>query len=310
MKFFSEIGFDKFKSRLSKTREKITNTLTEAITGKANIDEGTLDEIEEILISCDISAEVAANVMENARSRLVSGKERDYEHVIEAIKTELRKILEINSNYIDINIEQYKPFVILIVGVNGAGKTTSIGKLAYNFKQKGLNVVIGSADTFRAAANEQLDIWTIRAGVEIVKKDQGSDPSSVAFDTLEIAKKNDYDVVLIDTAGRLHTKTNLMSELKKINSVLTKQIDYAPNETWIVVDGNTGQNAISQVKEFQKFTEITGLIVTKLDGTAKGGALFQIVNELKIPIKYVGLGEGIEDLQVFEADKFVNAIFN
>jgi fused signal recognition particle receptor len=203
-----------------------------------------------------------------------------------------------------------KPHVILIVGVNGAGKTTTIGKLAHNFKKSGASVLIGSADTFRAAANEQLEIWAKRAGVEIVQRQQGSDPSSVAYDTLNIAKSNQTDIVLIDTAGRLHTKSNLMQELKKIKDVLSKVIDHAPDEVYLVIDGNTGQNAIIQAQEFIKVTEITGLIITKLDGTAKGGALFQIVNILDIPIKYIGVGEGIEDLQTFDPVLYVETIFN
>ena len=203
-----------------------------------------------------------------------------------------------------------KPYVILIVGVNGAGKTTTIGKLARNFKQSGFKVIIGSADTFRAAANEQLEVWAKRAGVDIVQRDPGSDPSSVVFDTLNVAKSKNADVVLIDTAGRLHTKNNLMNELLKIRKVITQVVNTAPNEVFLVVDGNTGQNAIIQAHEFSKVTELSGLIVTKLDGTAKGGVIFQICSELKIPVKFIGVGEQIDDLQTFEPHTFVKALFD
>ena len=214
---------------------------------------------------------------------------------------------ETHSNGND--IEKYKPYVILIVGVNGAGKTTTIGKLAHNFKKSGLRVIVGAADTFRAAANEQLDIWAERAGVEIVQKGKGADPSSVAFDTIQRAVKEKYDVVLIDTAGRLHNKANLMEELNKIRRVAGKVVDYAPNETLLVLDGTTGQNALIQAEEFSKVTNISGLIITKLDGTAKGGVVFQICAKQKIPVKYIGVGETIDDLQTFDPGLFVSAIF-
>ncbi len=199
---------------------------------------------------------------------------------------------------------------MLIVGVNGAGKTTTIGKLAYNFKSAGLKVVIGAADTFRAAANEQLEVWAERAGVDIVQRKSGSDPSSVAFDTLNVAKTSGADIVLIDTAGRLHTKSNLMEELKKIRKVLSKVLDYAPNEVLLVIDGNTGQNALVQAREFSKYTELSGLVVTKLDGTAKGGVIFQLCSDQNIPVRFIGVGEKIDDLQNFDPDSFVNALFD
>lgn len=311
MSFFKNINFGKLKDGLSKTRDKIVTGINETLSGKAQLDDETLDELEEILITSDIGVDIALNVIEEARREFRTSKDRSKERFIEVLKNELSKAL---SEYESVaqtedKINKYKPYVILVVGVNGAGKTTTIGKLAHNFKKSGLSVVVGSADTFRAAANEQLEIWANRAGVELVQKEAGADPSSVAFDTLDIAKKQNSDVVLIDTAGRLHTKNNLMEELKKIRRVLTKVVDYAPNEVYLVVDGNTGQNAIIQAKEFSKYTDLTGLIVTKLDGTAKGGVIFQISSELQIPVKYVGVGEGIEDLQTFSPGEYVKALF-
>ncbi len=311
MKLFKNLNFDKLKNGLNKTRNKIVTGIKETVSGKAVIDDDVLDEIEEILITSDIGYDVAMNIIDETRKRLKSEKDRSSVNIIEIIKKELTGILEKYDPGNDEaeQLEKYKPFVILVVGVNGAGKTTTIGKLAYNFKKSNLDVMIGSADTFRAAANEQLEIWAERAGVKIIQKEPGSDPSSVVFDTLMQAKNQNTDVVLIDTAGRLHTKTDLMEELGKIKRVMGKVIDYAPNEIYLVVDGNTGQNALIQAKEFSKYTDLTGLIITKLDGTAKGGVVFQIINEHKIPIKYIGVGEGIDDLQTFDAREFVNALF-
>ncbi len=311
MKLFKNLNFDKLKNGLNKTRNKIVTGIKETVSGKAVIDDDVLDEIEEILITSDIGYDVAMNIIDETRKRLKSEKDRSSVNIIEIIKKELTGILEKYDPGNDEaeQLEKYKPFVILVVGVNGAGKTTTIGKLAYNFKKSNLDVMIGSADTFRAAANEQLEIWAERAGVKIIQKEPGSDPSSVVFDTLTQAKNQNTDVVLIDTAGRLHTKTDLMEELGKIKRVMGKVIDYAPNEIYLVVDGNTGQNALIQAKEFSKYTDLTGLIITKLDGTAKGGVVFQIINEHKIPIKYIGVGEGIDDLQTFDAREFVNALF-
>ncbi|MGD8780622.1 MAG: signal recognition particle-docking protein FtsY [Ignavibacteria bacterium] len=312
MKLFKNVNFDKLKSGLSKTRDKIFNGISETISGKANIDEDTLEELEEILITSDIGVDLSLQIIERTRETLKSERDRSKINVLEILKEELQKTI-INYSEDDrefAEIEKYKPFVILIVGVNGAGKTTTIGKLAHNYKKAGLEVVIGSADTFRAAANEQLEIWAKRAGVEIVQSVSGSDPSAVAFDTLNIAKNKKADVVLIDTAGRLHTKNHLMNELSKIRRVLSKVLDYAPNEVFLVVDGNTGQNALMQANEFSKYTDITGLVITKLDGTAKGGSIFQISNKKNIPVRYIGVGEGIEDLQTFDPKVFVEAIFD
>ena len=311
MNLFKNLNLGKLKNGLTKTREKIFNSISETISGKAIIDEEVLDELEEVLITSDIGMDTAERVIEAARKSLKSEKERSEEKIISIIKNELVKSLDEHNKYKSEfeQIEKFKPFVILIVGVNGAGKTTTIGKLARNYKSAGLRVVIGSADTFRAAANEQLEIWAKRAGVDLIQREHGSDPSAVAYDTLISAKQSNADIVIIDTAGRLHTKTNLMDELKKIKRVLTKVLDYAPNEIFLVIDGNTGQNGLVQAKEFSKATDLTGLIITKLDGTAKGGIVFQITSEQKIPVKYIGVGEGIEDLQTFDSKEFVNAIF-
>jgi len=309
MGLFDNINFSKLKEGLSKTRNRLFNSITETVSGKAVIDNATLNEIEEILISSDIGLGTTESIIESVRMTLKSDKDRTTPNIIETVKKELTTIL--NNNYVTNGdkVAQFKPYVILVVGVNGVGKTTTIGKLAHNFKKAGLRVIVGAADTFRAAANEQLEIWAKRADVEIFMKDKGSDPSSVAFDTLQKAKKENYDVVIIDTAGRLHNKTNLMEELSKIRRVLNKMISYAPNETLLVLDGTSGQNAILQADEFIKVTDVNGLIITKLDGTAKGGVVFQVCAKQKIPVKYIGVGEGIDDLQTFNPELFVSALF-
>lgn len=309
MSLIRNFNFDKLKSGLSKTREKIFKSLNEAITGKAEVDDKTLDEIEEILITSDIGFDIADKIIHNARlryhaERFSSGT------LIDTIKKELTIILKGCSYTPDEEeIKKYKPYVILIVGVNGAGKTTTIGKLAHNFKKSGLKVIVGAADTFRAAANEQLEIWAERAGVEVVQNKKSTDPSSVVYETLQKAVKENYEVVLIDTAGRLHTKYNLMEELGKIKRVIQKVLDYGPNKTYLVLDGNTGQNALVQTEEFSKVTDINGLIITKLDGTAKGGVIFQVCARQKIPVKYIGVGESIDDLQDFDPELFISALF-
>jgi fused signal recognition particle receptor len=303
MNLFENIDFSKLREGLSKTRTKIVNTINETITRKAVLDDKTLDEIEEILITSDIGSETSEKIIESVRERMHKEKDRSKINILESVKKELVEVLKSENNPDGNEIEKYKPYVILIVGVNGAGKTTTIGKLAHNFRN-------AAADTFRAAANEQLVIWAERAGVDIVQKNKGTDPSSVAFDTIHRAIKEKYDVVLIDTAGRLHTKANLMDELSKIKRVSGKVVDYAPNETLLVLDGTTGQNALRQTEEFSKVTHITGLVITKLDGTAKGGVVFQICSGQKIPVKYIGVGEKIGDLQTFNPDLFVSAIFD
>ena len=311
MSLFDNFDFEKLKSGLSKTRKKMLNGINELVTGRAVIDEKTLDEIEEILVTSDIGFDLTTKIIDRARYFNTIEKNRKDSTIIDSIKKELTQALETGAENKNENngIEKYKPYVTLIVGVNGVGKTTTIGKLSHNYKSAGLKVIVGAADTYRAAANEQLDIWAERAGVEIVQNKKGSDPSAVAFDTIQKAVKEKYDVVLIDTAGRLHNKSHLMEELHKIKRVSAKVLPYAPNETFLVLDGTTGQNALIQAQEFSKVTDITGLIVTKLDGTAKGGVIFQIAAKQKIPVKYIGVGEGIDDLQTFDPNLFVSAIF-
>lgn len=307
MSIFKNFNLEKIKNGLSKTRNKIVRTISETLTGKAQIDENTLDQIEEILITSDMGVETAEKVIDNVRRNLKNEKDRSVNNVLNLIKAELYKILPDGNNFYELKV---KPYIILIVGVNGVGKTTSIGKLAFNYKNLGYKVIVGAADTFRAAANEQLDIWAKRAGVEIINSQKGADPSSVVFETIKRAVDENYDVVLIDTAGRLHNKTNLMNELSKIKKVITKFSDSAPNEILLVLDGTTGQNAVVQAIEFSKVINLTGLIITKLDGTAKGGVVFQISKKLNIPIRFIGVGEGIEDLQEFDKDSFISALFD
>jgi fused signal recognition particle receptor len=309
MGFFSNFNFNKVKDGLKKTKNKIVDSITEIVTGKAVLDEETLEQIEEILITSDIGYEIAENFINNVRKELKHSDNREMPNILELLKLNLTNVLKENYYDYKTSIDKYKPFVIMVVGVNGVGKTTTIGKLANNFKEAGYSVVIGSADTFRAAANDQLEIWAKRANVEIVQKSQGSDPSAVVFDTLQYAIDNKIDIVLIDTAGRLHTKINLMEELKKIKRTMQKLINCAPNEIWLVVDATTGQNANMQAQEFKKYTDLTGLVVTKLDGTAKGGSIFNISQKHKIPVRYIGVGEGIDDLQDFEPENFVEALF-
>jgi fused signal recognition particle receptor len=313
MSLLSNINLQKLKSGLSKTRDKIVNSINETISGKAVIDEQTIDSIEEILITSDLGYEITERIIETVRSKLKSDKDRSELNIINAVKDELALAMK-NGKADEMTVERAiladtKPYVILIIGVNGVGKTTTIGKLAYNFKSSGSKVLVGAADTFRAAADEQLDIWAERAGADILQKKSGTDPSSVAFDTIQEAVKNNYDTVLIDTAGRLHNKANLMSELGKIKRAINKVLPDAPHDTFLILDGTVGQNALIQADEFSKVTDITGLIITKLDGTAKGGIVFQICRELNIPVKYIGVGESIDDLQLFKPQEFVNAIF-
>ena len=313
MSMFQNFNFDKLKKGLDKTRDKIVTRINETFSGKAQVDETTLEELEEILVTSDIGFDTTTLIIEKVRERLLERKGREKDDVVSVIQETLVEILNAPKDDQDtVKQDNFtpRPYIILVVGVNGAGKTTTVGKLAHNFKKAGMSVLIGSADTFRAAANEQLDVWAERAGVEIMKKQAGSDPSSVVFETLTIAKKKNIDVVLIDTAGRLHTKNNLMEELAKIKRVMKKVFDYAPNDTYLVLDANTGQNALIQATEFQKYTDLSGLILTKLDGTAKGGVVIQLCIDKKLPIKYIGVGEGIEDLQDFDSLKFVTALFD
>ena len=311
MKFFSNINLNKLKEGLSKTREKLVTRITETFSGKAVFDDNTLNELEEILISSDLSSELAEKIINNLRINLKDEKDRTLSNIIELLKNELLKILNTEQTNVSSDgfKDKVKPYVILIVGVNGVGKTTTIGKLASNYKIAGNKVIVGAADTFRAAANEQLEIWAQRAGVEIIQQHKGADPSSVAFESVKKAIDEEYDIVLIDTAGRLHSKVNLMNELNKINKAISKLLPDAPHDTYLVLDATLGQNAIVQAEEFSKVTKLTGLIITKLDGTAKGGTIFQICASNRIPVRYIGVGEKLDDLQTFNAQLFVDALF-
>ena len=314
MALFENINFNKLKSGLSKTRDKIVNSINEKITGKAVIDDNVIDDIEEILLTSDIGYDTAEKIIEKLRVDLKSEKVRSQFNIIKTVKDELVSVISNGSTDDESKANDFKniskPYVILIVGVNGVGKTTTIGKLAHNFHSGGAKVLVGAVDTFRAAAGEQLDIWAERAGADILQKESGSDPSSVAFETVAKAVKEDYDVVLIDTAGRLHNKVNLMNELGKIKRAIAKVLPNAPHDTFLIIDGTVGQNALIQADEFSKVTEISGLVITKLDGTAKGGVVFQICNKQNIPVKFIGVGESIEDLQTFNPKIFVDAIFD
>jgi fused signal recognition particle receptor len=301
--------FDKLKQGLQKTHNNIFDKVNKLVYAKKKIDDEFLDELEEILLSADVGVQTTEAVIENLKTRV---KEEKYEYQDELnnlLREELNKVfIGRKSNVQDVfNIDK-KPHIIMVVGVNGVGKTTSIGKLAYNYKEKGYSVMIASADTFRAAANEQLEIWAKRAGAEIIQLQQGSDPSAVVFNAVNSAIANNFDVVIIDTAGRLHTKINLMEELKKIKRVTQKIMPDAPHEVFLVIDATTGQNSLNQAKQFSEFIGLTGLILTKLDGTAKGGIVLRINNELKIPVKFIGVGEQIDDLQVFDNESFVKAL--
>ena len=311
MKFFSNINLNKLKEGLSKTREKLVTKITETFSGKAVIDDNTLNELEEILISSDLSSELAEKIINNLRINLKDEKDRTLSNIIELLKNELLKILNTEQTNVSSDgfKDKVKPYVILIVGVNGVGKTTTIGKLASNYKMAGNKVIVGAADTFRAAANEQLEIWAQRAGVGIIQQHKGADPSSVAFESVKKAIDEEYDLVLIDTAGRLHSKINLMNELNKINKAISKLLPDAPHDTYLVLDATLGQNAIVQAEEFSKVTKLTGLIITKLDGTAKGGTIFQICATNRIPVRYIGVGEKLDDLQTFNPQLFVDALF-
>ena len=298
--------FDKLKSGLGKTRDSLNEKINSVFSNFRKVDEELLEELEEILIMSDIGVDTASSIISKLRDRIKLEKLQDENEVKNALKEEMRKILDKVPN--DLKLET-NPAVILVVGVNGVGKTTSIGKIANNLRKSGKKVVVAAADTFRAAAVEQLEIWANRAGVDIVKREEGVDPASVVFDAIKIAKEKQADVLICDTAGRLHTKKYLMDELLKIGRVIEKELPGASNETLMVIDSTTGQNAILQVKAFKEVVPITGLILTKLDGTAKGGVVLGIVNENSIPVKFVGVGEQIDDMEVFNSEDFVNAIF-
>lgn len=297
--------FEKLKQGLGKTRDSLNEKINNVFSNFRKVDEDLLEELEEILIMSDIGVETATEIIAKLRNRIKLEKITDEEGVKTALKEEMQAILDKAPNGLELKT---KPAVILVVGVNGVGKTTSIGKIANNLRKQGKKVVIAAADTFRAAAVEQLEIWANRAGVDIVKRQEGSDPASVVFDAIKITKEKNADVLICDTAGRLHTKKYLMDELLKIGKVIEKELPEAEKETLMVIDSTTGQNAIVQVKAFKEVVPITGLILTKLDGTAKGGVVIGIVNENSIPVKFVGVGEKIDDMEVFNSKDFVQAI--
>lgn len=297
---------------LAKTKENVFSKLTRAVAGKSKVDDEVLDNLEEVLVTSDVGVETTLRIIERIEERVNRDKYLNTKELNQVLQEEIAALLsENNANQVKDfeDVLPAKPYVIMVVGVNGVGKTTTIGKLAYHYKNAGKNVYLGAADTFRAAAVDQLVIWGDRVGVPVVKQGMGSDPASVAFDTLTSAKANDADVVIIDTAGRLHNKVNLMNELTKIKNVMQKVIPDAPHEILLVLDGSTGQNAYEQAKQFTKATEVNALAVTKLDGTAKGGVVIGISDQFQIPVKYIGLGEQMTDLQVFDKEEFVKSLF-
>lgn len=310
--FFSKDKKETLDKGLSKTKENVFSKITRAVAGKSKVDDEVLDNLEEVLITSDVGVDTTLKIIERIENRVARDKYVTTSELTSILRDEIASLLTENHTEDSEGFtlpEDKKPYVIMVVGVNGVGKTTTIGKLAYQFKKAGKSVYLGAADTFRAAAVEQLVIWSERVGVPIVKQKMGSDPASVAFDTLNSAKANGADVVIIDTAGRLHNKINLMNELTKIKNVMKKVIPDAPHEILLVLDGSTGQNAFEQAKQFTAATEVNALAVTKLDGTAKGGVVIGISDHFRIPVKYIGLGEGIEDLQVFRRREFVNSLF-
>lgn len=297
---------------LEKTKQNVFSKLTRAVAGKSKVDDEVLDDLEEILVTSDVGVDTTIKIIRRIEERVAKDKYVSTSELNGILKSEITALLTENntgSNDEWTLPENARPYVILVVGVNGVGKTTTIGKLAYQFKQAGKKVYLGAADTFRAAAVEQIQIWGDRVGVPVVKQQMGADPASVAFDTLQSAKANGADVVIIDTAGRLHNKVGLMNELKKIKDVMKKVVPDAPHEVLLVLDGSTGQNAFEQARQFAAVTQITSLAITKLDGTAKGGVVIGISDQLKVPVKYIGLGEGMEDLQLFDKAQFVDSLF-
>lgn len=311
-KIFSKEKKETLDKGLEKTKTSFFDKLNKAVAGKSKVDDDVLDNLEEVLVSSDVGVNTTLKVIDRIEARVAKDKYVGTDELNKILREEIAGLLsEIDSgNATDFEIPANKiPYVIMVVGVNGVGKTTTIGKLAYQFKKAGKKVVLGAADTFRAAAIDQLQIWADRTDVEIVKQSMGSDPASVAFDTLQSAVTQNADVVIIDTAGRLHNKVNLMNELTKVKRVMQKVVPDAPHDVLLVLDGSTGQNAFEQAKQFTAATEVTSLAVTKLDGTAKGGVVIGISDQFQIPVKYIGVGEGMEDLQVFNKFEFVDSFF-
>ncbi|HBH49210.1 MAG TPA: signal recognition particle-docking protein FtsY [Bacteroidales bacterium] len=298
---------------LEKTKESVFKKLSRAVVGKSSVDDEVLDNLEEVLVTSDVGVDTTLRIIERIENRVAKDKYLNAEELNVLLKEEIAGLLEENfKGDLDDFTTHYdqKPHVIMVVGVNGVGKTTTIGKIAYQFKKAGKSVILGAADTFRAAAIDQLDVWAKRVDVPIIKQQMGSDPASVAFDTLASAKSQNADIAIIDTAGRLHNKTNLMNELSKIKRVMEKVIPGAPHEIILVLDGSTGQNAFEQAKQFTAATQVTSLAITKLDGTAKGGVVIGISDQFKIPVKFIGIGEKLEDLQLFNKTEFVDSLFS
>jgi len=310
--FFSKEKKETLDKGLEKTKESVFSKIARAVAGKSKVDDEVLDNLEEVLITSDVGVETTLSIINRIEKRVAKDKYVNTEELNNILREEIASLLTENNTDDSVGFEipkDKKPYVIMVVGVNGVGKTTTIGKLAYQFKNAGMNVYLGAADTFRAAAIEQLSVWGERVGVPVIKQQMGSDPASVAFDTLSSAVSNHADVVIIDTAGRLHNKIGLMNELTKIKNVMKKVVPDAPNEVLLVLDGSTGQNAFEQAKQFTIATEVTGMAITKLDGTAKGGVVIGISDQFKIPVRYIGLGEGMEDLQAFHKKEFVDSLF-
>ncbi len=313
MGIFSREKKESLNKGLEKTKESVFKKLSRAVVGKSSVDDEVLDNLEEVLITSDVGVDTTLKIIERIESRVSKDKYMGTSELNLMLKEEIAGLL---SEHDDGEVFSFsdaltqKPHVIMVVGVNGVGKTTTIGKLAWHFKKAGKKVYMGAADTFRAAAVDQLSIWADRVGVEIIKQEMGSDPASVAFDALSSAQANDVDVVIIDTAGRLHNKVNLMNELTKIKRVMTKVVPDAPHEILLILDGSTGQNAFEQARQFTAATEVNALALTKLDGTAKGGVVIGISDQLRIPVKYIGIGEKMEDLQIFNKTEFVDSLFS
>lgn len=317
MSLFKKIFSSKKKETLDKGLEKSNTTffnkLSKAVAGKSKVDDAVLDNLEEVLVSSDVGVDTTLKIIDRIEARVAKDKYLGTDELNKILREEIAGLLSETNAEDDVELkvpDGVKPYVIMVVGVNGAGKTTTIGKLAHQYKSKGYKVVLGAADTFRAAAIDQLQVWADRVGVPMIRQNMGSDPASVAFDTLSSAVSQEADVVIIDTAGRLHNKINLMNELSKVKKVMQKVVEGTPHDVMLVLDGSTGQNAFEQAKQFSKATEVTSLAVTKLDGTAKGGVVIGISDQFQIPVKYIGVGEGIEDLQVFHKYEFVDSFFS
>ena len=310
-KLFSSQSEKKIDKGLDKSKKSFFSKIKKSIAGKSKVDASFLDELEEIFIGADVGVSTTIKIIDKLEERVARDKYINSEDLNKILKEEITKIIDISSHdFKEVEISNKDPYVIMIVGVNGVGKTTTIGKLANKFKNAGKSVIIGAADTFRAGAIDQLEVWAKRANVDIVKQKMGSDPASVVHDTLKSSISKNADIVLIDTAGRLHNKVNLMNELSKIKKVMSKVIPNAPHEILLVLDGSTGQNAFEQAKKFIESTDVNSLAVTKLDGTAKGGVVIGICDQFQIPIKYIGIGEGIDDMKIFDSKNFINSFFN